>query len=51
MQLPWWIKYPLIGVVGSIIGMLSPWHVSEWQYWALIAPCCFSAGVLMGIYL
>lgn len=37
-------KYLVIGAAGFLLGVMSPWTTTQWQYWAFVAPACFLVG-------
>lgn len=40
------IKYFLMGLSGLTIGVLSPWPITDWHWWAIVAPASFFIGAL-----
>lgn len=39
----------LAGVMGSLIGIMSPWGIDNPKYWIIIVPRCLAAGVLANV--
>jgi hypothetical protein len=40
------IEYGMVALAAGLIGYYSPWPLTDWHYWLIVAPACIGIGLL-----